>query len=116
MSNSDDEQSLSERLPDALVEQLDTFEPPELRTVHEYVEQLLEEAHPPIEKQIREEAKGDVLAIEDEEVYTLVKMRSPDTGDSDSDSSPVSLYHVTRERHPDGEEDLNWSLLGDLEE
>lgn len=116
MSNSDDGRSPSEQLPDTLVEQLDTLEPPELRAVHKYAEQLLEEAHPPIEKQIREEAKGDVLAIEEEGVYKLVKMRSLDTGGSDGDSSPVSLYHVRRERHLDGEETLNWSFLGDMKE
>ncbi|MFA9418143.1 hypothetical protein [Natrinema sp. HArc-T2] len=116
MSNSDDGRSPTEQLPDALVEQLDTLEPPELHAVHEYAEQLLEEAHPPLEQQIREEAKGDVLSIEDEGVYTLVRMRSPDTDDSDGDSSLVSLYHVTRERHPDGEETLNWSFIGDLRE
>lgn len=116
MSDPDDDRSLSERIPDALVEQLDSLERPELRAVHTYVEQRLEDARPPLEEQIREDAEGDVLAIEDEGVYTLVRMRSPSTDDSDGDSQPVSLYHVTQERHPDGEETLHWSFLGDVTE
>jgi len=116
MSDSDDGRPDTDRLPDGLVETLDDLEYRDLRTVYNYVEQRLEEAHPPINEQIREEAEGDVLAIEDEGVYTLVRMRTPDTGDSDGDSQPVSLYHVTQERHPDGEETLRWSFLGDVTE
>ncbi|SIS15653.1 hypothetical protein [Natronorubrum thiooxidans] len=116
MTPSNDESPLTNQLPDFLVERLDTLEPPELRMVHKYVEQRLESMHPPIEEQIREEAAGDVLSIETDRIYTLVKMRSPSQGESNADSQPVSLYHVVRERHPDGEEALHWSFLGDIQE
>ncbi|ELY83189.1 hypothetical protein [Natrinema gari] len=112
MSDSDDKQSPTERLPTALIEELDTLESPELHAVREYVDQLLESSQPPIEQQIREEASGEVLDIEDQGVYTLVKQRPP--SQSEGDSKPVSLYHVTRERHPDGEETLHWAFLGDV--
>lgn len=116
MTTSSDESALTDRLPDPLVEQLDTLEPPELHTVHKYVEQRLESVRPPIEEQIREEAAGDVLSIEKDRIYTLVKMHQPGQGESDTDSQPVSLYYVRRERQPDGEETLHWSFLGDCQE
>ncbi|QLG50315.1 hypothetical protein [Natrinema halophilum] len=112
MPDSDDKRSPTERLPAALIEELDTLESPELHAVREYVDQLLESSQPPIEEQIREEATGEVIDIEDEGIYTLVKHRPPNHGEGDS--KPVSLYHVTRERHPDGEETLHWAFLGDV--
>lgn len=112
MSDSDDEQSQTDQLPEALVEELDALESPELHAVREYVDQLLESSQPPIEEQIREEAAGEVLDIKDEGIYTLVEQRPPDQGEGDS--KPVSLYHVRRERHPDGEETLHWAFLGDV--
>lgn len=112
MSDPDDEQSRTEQLPQALVKELDALEPPELRAVHEYVDQRLEASRPPIEEQILEEAKGEVLDIDDQGIYTLVRKRPPSQGESNNDSQPVSLYHVTRERHPDGEETLHWAFLG----
>lgn len=116
MMTTNNESNLTNQLPDRLVERLDTLEPPELRTVHKYVEQRLESSHPPIEEQIREEAAGDVLSIETDRIYTLVKMRPPSQEESNTNSQPVSLYHVTRERHLDGEEALHWSFLGDVQE
>lgn len=116
MSDSDDDRSPTEQLPDALVEELQTLERPELRAVHRYVEQRLESMHPPLEEQIREEAEGEVLDIEDEGVHTLIRMRPPTQGESEGDQQLVSLYHVTRERHPEGEETLHWEFLGDVQE
>lgn len=113
MNNPDEDTPLSEQLPNTLVEKLDALEPPELRAAHKYVEQRLESSHPPLEEQIRDEAEGEVIDIEDMGIYTLVRMRLPPQDDSDADSQPVSLYHVRREKHPDGKEDLHWSFLGD---
>lgn len=116
MTPSNDESAPTNQLPDSLVKMLNTLEPSQLRTVHKHVEQRLESIQPPIEEQIREEAAGDVLSIEKDRIYTLVKMRSPSQSESNVDSQSVSLYHVTRERHPDGEEALHWSFLGDIQE
>lgn len=116
MSDSDDESELTEQLPDALVEKLDTLDPRELRAVHNYVEQCLEDSQPSIEEQILEEAEGEVLDIEDQGIYTLVRKRPPNQEGAEKDSQPVSLYHVMKERHPDGEETLHWSFLGDVHE
>lgn len=116
MSNPDDNTPLSEQLPNTLVEKLDALEQPELRTVRKYVEQRLESSHPPLEEQIRDEAEGEVVDIEDQGIYTLVRMRPPAQEESEADSRPISLYHVTQERHPDGEETLHWSFLGDVQE
>lgn len=116
MSNADDEPTLPEQLSDSLIETLDTLEPSELHAVHEYVEERLESIHPPLEKQIREDATGEVVDIEDKELYTLVRMRTPAQEESEEDSQPISFYHVTRERHPDGEETLHWTFLGDVPE
>ncbi|PCR90421.1 hypothetical protein [Natrinema ejinorense] len=116
MSNADDEPSLTEQLPDSLIETLDTLDPSELHAVQEYVEGRLESIHPPLEKQILEDATGEVVDIEDEGIYTLVRVRPPAQEESEADSGPISLYHVTRERHPDGEETLHWAFLGDVQE
>ncbi|WP_121743696.1 hypothetical protein [Natronorubrum halophilum] len=116
MSDPDDEQPPTERIPEALIEQLNALGPPGLRTVHEYVERLLESTQPPIEAQIREEATGEILDIEDWGIYTLVRKRPLGGGESSEDTPPVSLYHVTRERHLDGEEALHWAFLGDVHE
>lgn len=116
MTSSNDESAPTNQLPDPLVKMINSLEPSQLRTVHQYVEQRLESIHPPIEEQIREEAVGDVLSIETDRIYTLVKMRSPSQGESNADSQPISLYHVTQERHPDGEETLHWSFLGEIQE
>lgn len=116
MSNPDNSTPPTEQLPNALIEKLDSLEPPELRAVHKYVEQRIESSHPPLEEQIRDEAEGEVIDIEDQGIDTLVRMRVPPQEDSEADSRPVSLYHVRRERHPDGEEDLHWSFLGEVQE
>ncbi|WP_408959634.1 hypothetical protein [Natrinema sp. 74] len=114
MSDPVDEQSVPDQLPDSLVKELDTLGSAELRVVHEYVEQRLTESQQPIEEQILEDAEGEVLSIEDRGIYTLVRKRPPSQGDSERETRLVSLYQVTRERHPDGEETLHWSFLGDV--
>lgn len=103
-------------LPDAVREQLDTLDIPELRAARAYVEDRIESLRQPIEAEIVENAVGEVVDVEDHGTHAIVRTHPPDPGGSGVDTGLVSLYHVRRERHVNGEEVLHWSFLGDIQD
>lgn len=104
----------SQDLPESLVELLDGLDASTLRAVRTHVEQRLDELRLPLREQIRSETDGEIVDIEDQGVYTLVRKYSPSQEHTETDRQPLSLYRVKREERPDGEETLHWSYLGDV--
>lgn len=102
----------SERLPTALVEQLDALDVPELRAARAYVDDRIEHCRGPIRERILADATGEVLGIEDYGTYALVRKRAPHPGDSDAETQLVCYYHVRRGNQLHGEETLYWSFVG----
>ena len=99
-------------LPNSLIERLDSLEVPELETVDHYVEQRIESLRTPIEEEIMASDSDDIIDVEDNGAYALVWKRIPPVEKSGVDTDTVSIFHVNREKHPDGEESLHWDYLG----
>lgn len=114
MSDPDEVPTAADRLPDDLIHRLDSLEIPDLEAVLSYVEHRIESLCTPIEEEIMASTSGDIVDIEDYGAYTLVRKRLPPPDDSAANTDIVSIFHVSRERHPDGEESLHWSYLGDV--
>lgn len=114
MGDSDEKPEPPEKLPESLVNQLDSLEIPELKAVRSYVIQLIRFIRPPIEEEIRAETAGEIIEMEDRSAYAIVRMHPPDPDGSGALTDVVSLYHVRRESRPDGTESLNWGYLGDI--
>lgn len=105
-----------DRLPAPLVERLDELDARDLRAVHAYVERRFEDVRAPIKDRIHTEAAGDVVEIEDEGPYTLVRQRPSDGEETTADSPLTFLYSVRWDPRPEGEDTLNWSYLGNVKE
>lgn len=103
----------AERLPDSLIETVDALEADELQALVAYTEQRIESLPTPLAEEIRADASGELLGIEAHDIYALVRMRPQGP---ESETEPVGLYHVSRERGIDGEESLHWAYLGDVRE
>lgn len=114
MSDTDEDPTPPADLPDTLVAQIDSLELPELKAVLSYVEQRIESPHPPIEEEIEANAPGEVIEIENHGTGTLVRTHPPNPDGPGANTEIVSLYHVRREQHPDGENTLHWTYLGDV--
>ena len=112
----DDATADESRLPDGLLERIDSLDVPQLRAVLEHVEERLESQRTPLEQEIREAATGEIVGIEDHGAYALVRkhLLAPDEPGVNTDV--VSLYHVSRETYPDGTESLHWAYLGDVDD
>lgn len=106
----------SQEPPEILVEILDDLDEPTLHAVRTYVEQRLDELLPSLQEQIRSEANGEIVDIEDSGLCTFVRKYPPCQGNSKRASQPLSLYRVSREKQLNGENALHWSYLGDVTE
>lgn len=115
MGKSDD-QTDETRLPEELLERIDSLAIPELRAVLEHVEERIRTLRTPLEDEVRDAASGQIIAIEDHGAYALVRKHLPNPDGSGVDTDTVSLFHVRRETYPNGEEGLHWSYLGDIED
>lgn len=104
--------TLRQEPPDRLVEVLDDMDAPTLRGVRAYAEQRLDDIRPSVEERIRSESAGDIVDIDECGAYTLVRKYPSSGEDFETPSPPLTLYRVTRERQPDGEDTLHWSYLG----
>ncbi|MGQ3412330.1 hypothetical protein ACT4ML_08710 [Natrinema sp. LN54] len=102
--------------PDRLVEILNDVDALTLRAVRTYVEQRLDDLRPSLQEEIRSEAKGEIIDIEDYGAYALVRKYPPARGRSKKSSQPLSIYRVRREKRLDGGETLHWRFLGDVTE
>jgi hypothetical protein len=116
MTDSDEEPEPPEAVPEELITKLDALDRSELKAVESYVEALIDTMHPPLEEEIEATAAGEVLDIEKHGGYALVRKHPPNPDGPGVDSNIISVYHVRRERHPDGEEDLNWAYIGDIQD
>lgn len=114
MSAPEDEPTAREALPDDLVETVDVLDVPALQRLSAYVDQRLADTREPIAEMIREEAKEEILDVDDRGAYTLVRKRPSGHDASEAGSQTVSVYHVRRKQQPDGEETLQWSFIGDV--
>lgn len=114
MSPPDGGPTAPDELSRDLIEEIDALEAPALRALSSYVDQRLAASHKPIVEQIREEATGEIVDIEDRGPYTLVRMRAASDEDGEKGSQTVSVYHVTQEMQLDGEVALHWSFIGEV--
>ena len=114
MSDPDEPPTAPDRLPDGLVERLDSLGLPELEAVLRYVEQRIESTRTPLAEEIMAGASDEIIDIEEHDEYALVWKRIPAAEEAGDDTGAVSLFHVSREKHPDGEESLHWAYLGDV--
>jgi hypothetical protein len=102
--------------PDALVEILDDLDVPTLRSVRTYVDQRIDDLRPTLPEMIRSETEGEIVDITESGPYTLVRKYPPSGDSSDTGPRPPSLYRVTREKQPNGDETLHLSYLGNATE
>lgn len=102
-------------LPDALIQQIDALELPDLKSLLSYIEQRIEALRPPIEEEIEATAAGEVLEIKNHGAYAIVRKHPPDSTGDGVNTDITSLYHVRREPKIDGTESLHWAYLGDVQ-
>ena len=114
MGTPDEGPTPPDRLSDDLVERLDALDIPDLEAVLSYVEQRIKSPRAPIEEEIMANTSGEILDVKDYGAYALVRKHLPAPDEPDANTDIVSLYHVSREKHLNGEESLHWSYLGDV--
>lgn len=116
MSNSDDDPGGPDSVPDALLAQVNELDRTELQELLSYLEERIDALHPPLEEAITADTAGEVLDIEHHGGYALVRIHPPNPDGPGVQSDVVSVYHVRREQHPDGETDLHWAYIGDIQD
>lgn len=114
MSNPGEEPDPTENLPEPLIQQIDSLQLPELKTVLSYVENRIETLRTPIEEEIAATTGGEVVNVESHGGYAFVQKHPPDPDGPGVNTDTVSLYHVRLEPHMDGTESLHWAYLGDV--
>lgn len=86
-----------------------------LRQLVTYLEGRIEARQPGLEDLIEVDAAGDVRSVDVTNGYAHVRMHPP-AGDGGSvNRDVISRYHVTREPRVEGEENLHWAYLGDIQ-
>lgn len=115
MSDSNEDPTPPDNLPDALIQELDSLELPELKSLLSYIERRINALRAPIEEEIKATAAGEILNIESLGAYTLVRTHPPNPNGHGVNTNFVSLYHVRREQQLDGTESLHWAYLGDVQ-
>lgn len=114
MSDRDRSSAPPDRLPDSLIERIDSLGVSELQALLSYVESRIDSLRTPLEAEIEADAAGEILEIKKYGGYALVRMHPPAPDGSTVDTNVVSLYHVRREQQLSGEESLHWAYLGDV--
>lgn len=114
MSNSAEDPTPPDNLPDALIQAIDSLGRSELKSTLSYIERRIDALRTPIEEEIKATAAGEVLTIENHGAYALVRKHPPNSDGPGVDTDRVSLYHVWREPQMDGTESLHWAYLGDV--
>lgn len=107
-----DDPTPPEDLPADVAETLRGLDGHDLRGTIVYAQELLRarrEPFPAVEPQANEE----IVRVEERDGYQEVHKRRRD---ADGDFGDLYVYHVTRERHPDGSVHHHWSLIGRGEE
>lgn len=98
-------------LPEAVVSALQGLDAHDLRETVAYAQELLQVHHDPTEG--IEPAPGEeIVEITEYPEYTVVVKREPCGKDCEECPHGPYVYHVTRERRPDGTEHFHWSFIG----
>lgn len=102
-------------LPTEFVAQIEALDPHQLRETIVYAQQLFAVREHPANN-IEPLPGEEIVRIEDHGEYTeVVKRQSCPEGCDRCPHGPY-LYHVTTERHPDGETSLHWQFIGQVKE
>lgn len=115
MTNSESDPEPPEGIPSDAKSWLDSLDPERLRDLLSYLEQRLDSLRTPIEEMIQERAAGEVRSIDSQGAYAHVTMHPPTADGEEVERDILSIYHVSREEHADGEETLHWAYLGDVQ-
>lgn len=115
MNNSDNGPTPPDELPESLVQRVDALERRELKSLHSYVERRIKSLRSPLEAAIEANAAGEIVDIEKHGTYALVRLHPPDPEGDGVRTETTSLYHVRRDRLPDGTESLDWAYIGDIQ-
>lgn len=108
------ENTLSDRLPGALIEQVEELSVPELRALKSYVEKHIKTSDRPLETLIQESAAGEIVDIDaDNDTSAIVRKHPPDPDGPGVDTDTVSIYTVRRQACFEGGEEVRWSYLGE---
>ena len=83
----------------------------DLRETIIYAQELLQFHHVPTD-QIEPAPREEIVELTENQGYTEVVKRQPCGNDCEECPHGPYVYHVTRERHPNGEEKLHWVLIG----
>lgn len=100
-------------LPEGVVSELQQLTAHELRETIVYAQELLQVSHAPTE-QIVPSPGEEIVELTRHEGYTKVVKREPCGNDCEECPHGPYVYHVTRERRPDGEERYHWTFIGRL--
>ena len=95
---------------------IDNLGEAELRAVIEYARERLQFVHPNVSEQIEAREGEEIVCVEDRGSYTEVVKRRPCVDGCDECPHEPILYHVTKERQPDGTTSLHWGYLGRVHE
>lgn len=103
-----------EELSSDTIEVLDELDEAQLRAVIDYARSRLRYVTPRVSDQIEPREGEEIVRIEERGGYIEVVKREPCAeGCEDCPHEPV-LYHVRKERQPDGTTNLHWTYLGQV--
>lgn len=111
MSDPSDTPSPPTDLPGDVAATLQEMDIHDLRETIIYAQELLHTHNAPL-LQIEPFPGEEIVEITEHPGYTEVVKRQPCGNDCEDCPHGPYAYHVTRERHPDGKEELHWVLLG----
>lgn len=97
--------------PPALATSLADASVHDLRETIIYAQELLQHHQKRIER-IEPGPGEEIVEITERPGYTVVVKRQPCGNDCEGCPHGPYVYHVTRERKPNGETALNWTLIG----
>lgn len=103
-----------DEVPTELANELAALNRSTLHAVRSYVSELLSSDWSPLVEDINESASGEIIDIEPHGGYAMVQKHPPKPDGSGVDRNITSLYHVQREKHPDGETSIHWAYIGDV--
>jgi len=99
-------------LPEGLATTLRELDTHDLRETTLYAQRLLQSRHERTER-IEPLPGEEILEVTEYPEYTKVVKRQPCGNDCSECPHGPYVYHVTRERNIDGEEQLRWVLIGE---
>lgn len=98
-------------LPEAVVSALQGLDAHGLRETVAYAQELLRARHEPT-AEIEAAPGEEIVEVTEYPEYTMVVKREPCGSDCEDCPHGPYVYHVTRERRPDGTEHFHWAFVG----